>query len=163
MNRLEKIWKEFSEFAIKGNVIDLAVAVIIGGAFQPIVKSLVDDIIMPPIGLLTGGVDFKDLFIQLNHRDHIFGTLADAKAALADPKAVHAVTLNIGVLINNIVTFFLVAFAVFLLVRGINRLKRPKPSAPPVVKDCPACTLSIPIKATRCPHCTSDLSGAARV
>jgi len=149
------MWKEFKEFAIKGNAIDLAIGVIIGGAFQPIVKSLVDDIIMPPIGLLTGGIDFKDYFIQLNHRDHIFSSLADAKAALADPKAVHAVTINVGVLVNNIVTFMIVAFAVFLLVKGINQLKRPKPEAPPTAKDCPACTMSIPIKATRCPHCTS--------
>jgi large conductance mechanosensitive channel len=157
MNRLQNLWKEFSEFAIKGNVIDLAVAVIVGGAFQPIVKSLVEDVIMPPIGLLTGGVDFKDLFIQLNHRDHMFSSLADAKAALADPKAVHAVTMNVGVLMNNIITFLIVAVVVFLLVRGLNKLKGPKPNAAPVAKDCPACTMSIPIKATRCPHCTSEL------
>src|SRR4051812_43218959 len=110
------MWKEFKEFAVKGNVVDLAIGVIIGGAFQPIVKSLVDDIIMPPIGMLTGGIDFKDYFIQLNHRDHLFSSLADAKAVLADPKAIHAVTINVGVLVNNTVTFLIVAFAVFLLV-----------------------------------------------
>ena len=153
MNRLGHIWKEFKEFAVKGNAIELAMAVIVGGAFSPIIKSLVDDIIMPPIGLLTGGVDFKDFFIQLNHRDHIFATLDQAKAA-------HAVTMNIGILINNIITFLIVAFAVFLLVRGLSRLKRPK-TGPPVVKDCPACTLSIPIKATRCPHCTTELAATA--
>jgi large conductance mechanosensitive channel len=154
------MWKEFKEFAIKGNVIDLAVAVIIGAAFSPIVKSLVDDIIMPPIGLATGGIDFKDYFIQLNHRDHLFPSLAAAQAAAKDPKGVHAVTMNIGVLVNNVITFVIVAFSVFLLVKALNSLKKPQPSAAPVVKDCPACTMSIPIKATRCPHCTSDLSGA---
>jgi large conductance mechanosensitive channel len=152
MKALQHIWKEFKEFAIKGNAVELAVAVIIGGAFSPIIKSLVDDIIMPPIGFLTGGVDFRDVFIQLNHRDHIYRTLADARTA-------QAVTINIGVLINNIITFLIVAFTVFLLVRGMSRLKRPK-TGPPVVKDCPACTMSIPIKATRCPHCTSELSTA---
>jgi large conductance mechanosensitive channel len=162
MSRAAKILKEFKEFAVKGNVIDLAVAVIVGGAFTPIVKSLVDDIVMPPIGLLTGGVDFKDKFIQLNHRDHIFATLADAKKALADSNGIHAVTMNIGLFINNVITFLIVSFVVFLLVRALNTLKRPKANAEPVVKDCPACTMSIPIKATRCPHCTSDL-GAAHV
>src|SRR4051812_18326220 len=157
MNGFRNFFKELTEFAVKGNVVDLAVAVIIGASFQPIVKSLVDDVIMPPIGLLLGGVDFKDHFVQLNHRDHLFSSLADAKAALADPKAVHAVTINYGILINNIITFVIVSLAVFLLVRGINKLKSPA-NAPPVVKDCPACTISIPIKATRCPHCTTELS-----
>jgi large conductance mechanosensitive channel len=153
MSRLRSIIKEFKEFAVKGNVVDLAVAVIVGGAFTPIIKSLVDDIIMPPIGLLTGGVDFKDHFIQLSQRSRIFDSLDKAKAA-------HAVTINYGVLVNNLITFLIVAFAVFLLVRGLNSLKRPSPNAAPVVKDCPACTMSIPIKATRCPHCTSDLGAA---
>ncbi len=152
------MWKEFKEFAIKGNVIDLAVAVIIGAAFSPIVKSLVDDVIMPPIGLATGGIDFKDYFIQLNHRDHLFRTLAEAKAAAAstDPNAVHAVTMNVGVLMNNVITFLIVSFSVFLMVKALNSLKKPQPSAAAVVKDCPACTMSIPIKATRCPHCTTQ-------
>src|SRR5882762_6857317 len=116
MNRLAKIWKEFSEFAVKGNAIELAIAVIIGGAFGPVVTSLVNDIIMPPIGLLTGGVDFRDVFIQLNQRDHICRTLAEAKAA-------HLVTLNIGTFINTVINFLIVGFAVFLLVRGLTRLK----------------------------------------
>jgi large conductance mechanosensitive channel len=151
------MWKEFKEFAIKGNVIDLAVAVVIGAAFSPIIKSLVEEIIMPPIGLLTGGIDFKDYFIQLNHRDHVFKTLAEVKAAAADPNGIHAVTMNVGTLMNNIVTFLIVSFSVFLMVRALNKLKKPKPNAPPVVKDCPACTMSIPINARRCPHCTSEL------
>jgi large conductance mechanosensitive channel len=151
MSRLHNVVKEFKEFAVKGNVVDLAVAVIIGGAFTPIVKSLVDDIIMPPIGLLTGGVDFKDHFIQLSQRSQIFDNLDKAKAA-------HAVTINYGVLVNNVITFLIVSFAVFLLVRGLGALKRPSPNAAPVVKDCPACTMPIPIKARRCPHCTSELA-----
>jgi large conductance mechanosensitive channel len=153
MKRLSHVFKEFSEFAIKKNVLELAVAVIIGGAFGPIVNSLVNDIIMPPIGLLTGGVDFRDVFIQLNHRDHVFKTLVEAKAA-------HAVTLNIGLFVNTVINFLIVGFAVFLLVRGFNKLKRPK-NEPPVSKDCPMCAMTIPAKAKRCPHCTSELVRAS--
>ncbi|HEY2614080.1 MAG TPA: large conductance mechanosensitive channel protein MscL [Chthoniobacterales bacterium] len=154
MNWFHRIWKEFREFAIKGNAIDLAVAVIIGGAFSPIVNSLVNDVIMPPIGLLTGGVDFRDFFIQLNQRDHIYQTLAEAKTA-------HAVTLNAGLFFNTVINFLIVGFTVFLLVRGFNKLKHPTHA--PVSKDCPACTMTIPIKATRCPHCTTELAARAEV
>ena len=148
MTRIRKVIKEFQEFAVKGNVVDLAVAVIIGGAFTPIIKSLVDDIIMPPIGLITGGVDFKDHFIQLSHRELVFDSLDKAKAA-------HAVTINYGVLVNNMITFLIVAFCRFSARPRSNELKRPTPNVAPVVKDCPACTMSIPIKAKRCPHCTT--------
>jgi large conductance mechanosensitive channel len=154
MNRFRRIWKEFREFAIKGNAIDLAVAVIIGGAFSPIINSLVNDVIMPPIGLLTGGVDFRDFFLQLNQRNHIYQTLAEAKAA-------RAVTLNVGLFANTLINFLIVGFAVFLLVRGFNKLKHPTHA--PVSKDCPACTMTIPIKARRCPYCTTDLAERTEV
>src|SRR5579884_1760239 len=141
--------EEFKKFAMRGNAVDLAVGVIIGAAFGAIVNSLVNDIIMPPIGVLTGGVDFKDVFIQLNHRDQLFATLAEAKAA-------HAATLNIGIFINTVINFLIVGFAVFLLVRGLNKLKKPEQGAP-TTKDCPFCTMTIPVKATRCPQCTAEL------
>ena len=150
---LGNLWKEFREFAIKGNAIDLAIAVILGGAFTPIVNSLVKDIIMPPIGLITGGLDFSNKFMVLKAAKDgstAFNTPADAAKA-------GAVTWNYGNFITVLISFCIVSLAVFLLVRGINQLKRPKPNAPPVVKDCPACTMSIPIKATRCPHCTTEL------
>ncbi len=153
MTQLGHIWKEFKEFAIKGSAIDLAVGLIIGAAFGAIVNSLVNDVVMPPIGLITGGVDFKDVFVQLNHRDHIFATLAEAKAQ-------HAVTLNAGVFINAIINFIIVGFAIFLFVRALNRMKRPS-QVDPVVKDCPACAMTIPIKARRCPHCTTELTAPA--
>jgi large conductance mechanosensitive channel len=149
MNWFGQVWKQFKEFAIKGNAIELAVALIIGAAFGAIVNSLVNDVIMPPIGLLTGGVDFKDVFVQLNHREHVFATLAEAKAA-------HAVTLNIGVFINAIINFLIVGFAIFLLVRAMSKMKLPTSAS--VSKDCPACAMTIPVKAKRCPHCTSDLT-----
>jgi large conductance mechanosensitive channel len=148
------MWKEFKEFAIKGNVIDLAVAVIVGGAFTPVVNSLVKDIILPPITLLTGGLDFTHKFIVLKAAKNgstMFNTPADAAAA-------GAVTWNYGNFITLVISFLIVAFAVFLLVRGVNKLKKPQPNVPPVAKDCPACTMSIPIKATRCPHCTTQLA-----
>jgi large conductance mechanosensitive channel len=144
---------EFRGFLMKTNALALAIGVIIGGALGTVVNSLVNDIIMPPIGLLTGGVDFRDVFIQLNHRDHIFKTLAEAKAA-------HAVTLNVGLFVNTVINFLIVGFAIFLLVRGFNKLKRPK-NEPPVSKDCPMCAMTIPAKAKRCPHCTSELTGAS--
>ncbi len=149
------MWKEFKEFAVKGNAIDLAVGVIIGAAFGSIVTSLVKDIIMPPIGLLTGGLDFSNKFIVLKAAKDgstAFNTTADAIKA-------GAVTWNYGNFITLLINFLIVALAIFLVVRGLNRMKRPKPNSDPVVKDCPACTMSIPIKATRCPHCTTDLTG----
>jgi large conductance mechanosensitive channel len=153
MSWFSRVWKGFKEFAVKGNAIDLAVGIIIGAAFTTIVNSLVNDVIMPPIGLLTGGVDFKDVFIQLGQRDHLFATLDEAKAA-------HAVTLNIGVFVNAVINFLIVAFAVFALVRAIGKMKSSKRA--PVSKDCPVCAMTIPVKAKRCPHCTSELSDAAR-
>jgi large conductance mechanosensitive channel len=149
--------KDFREFAMRGNVVDMAVGIIIGGAFGTIVKSLVDDVIMPPIGLLLGGVDFSNLFVVLKE-----GAVAGPYAALADAKAAGAVTLNLGVFINTVITFLIVAFAVFMLIRAINSLKRKEeaPAAAPTTKDCPFCASAIPIKARRCPACTSELAGA---
>ena len=146
------VLKEFREFASRGNVIDLAVGVIIGGAFGKIVTSIVDDLLMPPIGLLLGQVDFRDLFVSLNGQ--VYPTLAAAKAASAP-------TLNYGQFVNTVIQFLIVAFAVFMLVRQINRLKTPVPSPPaPDAKDCPYCISRIPVKATRCPQCTSELRAA---
>jgi len=146
--------KEFKEFAVRGNVIDMAVGIIIGVAFGTIVKSLVSDIIMPPIGLLLGNVDFANLFAVLKD-----GTVPGPYATLADAQKASAVTVNYGVFVNTLISFIIVAFAVFLLIRQINRLKRKEeaPPAEPTAKDCPYCLLSIPLKATRCPHCTSEL------
>jgi large conductance mechanosensitive channel len=142
--------KEFKEFAVRGNVLDLAIGVVIGAAFGKIVTSLVDDLLMPPLGLLLGRVDFTNLFIPLTGQR--FATLAQAKAAGVP-------TINYGVFLNNLVTFLIVAFAVFLVVRQVNRMRRgeEKPAEAPVVKECPYCLSSIPVKATRCPQCTSDL------
>ena len=142
--------KEFREFAARGNVIDLAVGVIIGAAFGKMVTSLVDDIIMPPIGMALGGVDFTNKFVALNgvHYD----TLAQAKAA-------GAATVNYGNFVNTVVQFLIVAFVVFMLVRQINRLKTPAPApAEAESRDCPFCISRIPAKATRCPHCTSEVA-----
>jgi large conductance mechanosensitive channel len=146
--------KEFKEFAMRGNVVDMAVGIIIGGAFGTIVKSMVDDVIMPPIGLLVGGVDFSSLFITLKE-----GAMAGPYATPAAAKAAGAVTLNYGLFINSVISFLIVAFAVFLLINSINRLRREKETAPaaPTTKECPRCFSTIPIKATRCPHCTSDV------
>ncbi len=151
------VLKEFREFAMRGNVIDLAVGVVIGGAFGAIVKSLVDDVIMPPIGLLIGNVDFANLFIVLKE-----GAKAAAPyASVAAAKEAGAVTLNIGLFINALVSFTIVAFAIFMLVKVINRLKREEKvaEAPAEVttKECRYCLSSIPVKATRCPCCTSLL------
>ena len=141
--------KEFKEFAMRGNVLDLAVGVVIGAAFGKIVASLVDDVIMPPIGRLLGHVDFSNLFVSLS--DKSFDTLAAAKAAGAP-------TLNYGNFINTIINFLIVAFAIFLLVRTVNRWTT-KPAAPaaPTTKDCPQCAMAVPLAATRCGHCTSQL------
>lgn len=146
--------KEFREFAVKGNVVDMAVGIIIGAAFGTIVQSLVADIIMPPIGLLLGNVDFSSLFIVLRE-----GAAAGPYATPAIAKAAGAVTLNYGLFINTVISFIIVAFAVFMMIRTINRLKReqPAPAAAPTTKDCPFCFTAVPIKAVRCPHCTSEL------
>ena len=147
------MFKEFKEFAVKGNAVDLAVGVIIGAAFGGIISSLVKDIIMPPISVLTGGLDFSNKFIVLKAgKDG-----AESFTNIADAVKAGAVTWNYGNFITLVINFIIVAFAVFLLVRSLNRMKRPKPDEPAVAKDCPACTMSIPIKATRCPHCTSEL------
>jgi len=149
--------KEFKEFAMRGNVIDMAVGIIIGVAFGTIVKSLVSDIIMPPIGLLLGNVDFSNFFAVLRE-----GTVAGPYTALADAQKAGAVTINYGLFVNTIISFVIVAFAVFLLIRQINRFKREEaPLEEPTTKDCPYCFSSIPIKATRCPHCTSELGTAS--
>ena len=150
------MFKEFKEFAMKGNVFDMAVGIIIGAAFGKIVASLVGDVLMPPLGLLLGKVDFSSMFIDLSGQ-HL-PTLAAAKAA-------GAATLNYGLFINTIIEFLLVAFAVFLLVKQINRLKRPQPAgapAAPTTKGCPFCISPIPLQATRCPHCTSQLDAAQK-
>jgi len=157
MNWFKKCWKEFKEFAIKGNAVDLAVGVIIGAAFGSIITSLVKDIVMPPISLLSGGLDFSNKFIVLRAAKDgsvAFNTPADAAKA-------GAITWNYGNFITLLINFLIVAGAVFILVRAINRLKQPK-HAEPVTKDCPACAMTIPIKATRCPHCTTELSQSAR-
>ncbi len=148
------MFKDFKEFAMRGNVVDMAVGIIIGAAFGTIVKSLVSDVIMPPIGLLLGNVDFEKLFAVLKQ-----GATAGPYAALVDAQAAGAVTINYGVFINTIISFIIVAFAVFLLIRNINKLKRKEEAPPePTTKECTYCFSAIPIKATRCPHCTSQLN-----
>jgi len=148
------MFKEFKEFAMRGNVVDMAVGIIIGGAFGTIVKSLVSDVMMPPIGLLLGGVDFSNFFAVLKD-----GAVAGPYAALTEAQAAGAVTINYGIFLNALISFLIVAFAVFLLIKGINSMKREEEAAPaePTDKDCPFCCTSIPIKATRCPHCTAEL------
>ena len=148
--------KEFKEFAMKGNVLDMAVGIVIGAAFGTIIGSLVADVIMPPIGLLLGNVDFSNLFLVLKE-----GKVAGPYASLAAAKAAGAVSMNIGVFINTVINFIILAFAIFLLVRSVNQMKRKEQAPPPVptTKDCPHCFTAIPIKATRCPHCTSELKG----
>lgn len=143
--------KEFKAFAMRGNLLELAVAFILGVAFGRVVTSLVNDVIMPPIGLAVGGVDFSNLFINLSKPTYV--TLAEAQAAGAP-------TLNYGVFILTVLDFAVVAFVVFMLVRAVNRMQRPAPAAAPTTKDCPYCLSIIPLKATRCPHCTSELSAA---
>jgi large conductance mechanosensitive channel len=151
------MWKEFKEFAVKGNAIDLAVGVIIGAAFGGIVASLVKDILMPPIGWATGGLDFSNKFIVLKAG----ADGATNFATPADALAHKAITWNYGNFITLVINFVIVAFCIFLVVKAVNKMKRPAPGAKPVSKDCPACAMTIPIKATRCPHCTSELSEAA--
>jgi large conductance mechanosensitive channel len=147
------MFKEFKEFAMRGNVVDMAVGIIIGAAFGSIVKSLVDDVIMPVIGLLLGNVDFSNFFLVLKA-----GKVPGPYATMAEAKAATAVTMNYGLFINSIVTFLIVAFAVFLLIKQINALKR-KQEAPaaPTTKECPFCLSTVPLKAIRCPQCTSEL------
>jgi large conductance mechanosensitive channel len=149
--------KEFREFIARGNVIDMAVGVIVGAAFGAIVNSFVNDVVMPPIGLALGKVDFSNLFVVLRQ-----GSTPGPYASVAAAKAAGAVSINIGLFINAIISFLIVAFAVFMLVRGVNQLRRPKPvpAATSANKECPCCFTSIPVKATRCPNCTSDLPAA---
>jgi len=149
--------KEFKAFVLRGNMIDMAVGIIIGGAFGAIVKSLVDDIIMPPIGMLLGGLDFASFFILLKQ-----GKTPPPYASLADAKTAGAVTLNWGQFINILLAFVIVALVLFFLIKAVNRLRRQQeaPAAAPTTKDCPFCMTAIPIKAVRCPHCTSELSGS---
>jgi large conductance mechanosensitive channel len=142
------MFKEFKEFAMRGNVVDMAVGIVIGAAFGRIITSLVSDIVMPPIGLLLGKVDFSSLFLNLSGKS--YATLADAKAA-------GAATINYGTFLNTMIDFAIVAFVIFLAVRQINRLKKPESAPVPTTKDCPYCVSAIPIKATRCPNCTSEL------
>ena len=144
--------QEFKAFAMRGNVVDMAVGIIIGAAFGSIVKSLVDDMIMPPIGMILGNVDFSNLFLVL--KDGV--TAAAPYASLADAKTAGAVTVNYGVFLNSVISFLIVAFAVFMLIRNINRLKREEAPAT-ATKECPFCASSIALKATRCAHCTSEL------
>ena len=144
--------KEFREFAARGNVVDLAVGVILGAAFGKIITSLVNDIVMPPIGMAIGRIDFKNLYISLNGQRY---------ASLADAQKAGIATINYGVFLNTVLEFLIVAFVIFLMVRQINRLKTPEPSAPtPEARDCPFCLSRVPIKATRCPHCTSEIRSA---
>lgn len=146
--------KEFKEFAMRGNVIDMAVGIIIGAAFGTIVNSLVADIIMPPIGLILGNVDFSNLFLVLKE-----GKIPPPYESVAAAKAAGAVTFNFGIFINTVVSFLIVAFSIFILIRNINKLKKKEEAAPavPTTKECPACLSVVPIKATRCAHCTSEL------
>jgi large conductance mechanosensitive channel len=149
--------REFREFAVRGNVVDMAVGIIIGVAFGGVVQSLVSDVIMPPVGLLLGNVDFANLFVILKA-----GTVPGPYSSVADAHDAGAVTINYGVFVNTILGFLVVAFAVFLLVRSVNRLKREQ-EAPPAeltTKECPHCLSTIPIKAARCAHCTSQLASA---
>ena len=148
------MFREFKEFAMRGNVVDMAVGIIVGGAFGTIAKSLVNDVLMPPIGLLVGGVDFSEFFIVLKK-----GLTPGPYASLADAQAAGAVTLNYGLFVNSVITFLIVAFAVFLLVKSINNLRREEEKNPEAAtKDCAYCFTSIPAKATRCPRCTSNLT-----
>ncbi|RPI13464.1 MAG: large-conductance mechanosensitive channel protein MscL [Acidobacteriales bacterium] len=140
--------KEFKEFAMRGNVLDMAVGIIIGAAFGKIITSFVSDILMPPIGLLLGNVDFATLFLNISGQT--YATLADAKKA-------GAATINYGLFLNTVLDFLIVAFAIFLLIRQVNKLSR-QPAAAPTTKDCPFCLSAVPIKAVRCAHCTSQLA-----
>ena len=141
--------KEFKEFALRGNLVDLAIGFIIGAAFTGLVQSLVNDIIMPIVGRITGGVDFSNYFFNLSSQEY-----PSLKAA----KDAGAATVNYGLFINLIINFVIVAFCIFLVVKAMNKLKRPASDEEPASKDCPACAMTIPVKATRCPHCTTELA-----
>jgi large conductance mechanosensitive channel len=147
--------KDFKEFIMRGNVVDMAIGIVIGAAFGTIVKSFVDDVLMPPIGLLMGNVDFANLFVTLREGAKAAGPYASLAAA----KAAGAVTLNVGVFINTIISFLIIAFAVFLVIKSLNRMKREEapPAVAPTTKECPYCLSEIPLMASRCPHCTSEL------
>jgi len=149
--------KEFKEFAMKGNVLDMAVGIVIGAAFGLIIASLVADILMPPVGLLLGNADFSNIFSVLKE-----GKVAGPYATPAAAKAAGAVTMNWGIFINTIINFVIVAFAIFLLIRGVNAMRREKeaPPAEATTKECPYCLSVIPLKARRCPHCTSEVTAA---
>lgn len=154
------MWGEFKKFAVRGNVVDMAVGIIIGGAFSTIVKSLVGDIIMPPIGLMLGEVDFAELMIVISH-----GTVPGPYLSVDEAKAAGAVTINYGLFINSLVSFTIVAFAVFLLVKAINKIREfeeqpaaAEAPAPVTTKECPHCISTIPLAANRCPQCTSTLA-----
>ena len=142
------MFKEFKDFVMRGNVLDLAVGVIIGGAFGKIITSLVNDVLMPPIGLLLGGVNFSNLFISLDGK--VYESLDVAKAA-------GAATVNYGLFFNTVIDFTIVAFIIFLIIKSVSKLQKPAPVADPATKECPHCFSTISIKATRCPHCTSEL------
>lgn len=151
------MFKEFREFALKGNVLDMAVGIIIGAAFGLIVTSLVQDVIMPPIGLLLGSIDFSNIFSVLKD-----GKAAGPYATLAAAKAAGAVTINWGVFVNTVINFVIVAFAIFLLVKAVNKARREKAAEPPAptTRECPYCLSAVPLKATKCAHCTSELKAA---
>lgn len=142
------MYSEFKEFIMKGNVVDLAIGVVIGVAFGKIVTSFVEDILMPPIGLALGRVDFSNLFINLSGKDY---------PSVAAAKAAGAATLNYGIFFNNILNFLIIALAIFLLIQQINRMQRPAAAPAPTTKDCPYCLSAVPLKATKCAHCTSEL------
>jgi large conductance mechanosensitive channel len=144
------MFKEFKAFAMRGSVVDMAVGIIIGAAFGKIVTSLVADILMPPFGLILGRMDFSSLFLNISGKSY---------ASLADAKAAGAATINYGIFLNNVIDFLIVALAIFLLIRQINRWNKPAPAAVPTTKDCPYCATAIPVKATRCPNCTSEIRG----
>lgn len=145
------MWKEFKEFAMRGSVLDLAIGIIIGGAFGKIISSFVTDILMPPLGLILGRVNFSDLYINLSGGSY---------ASLEEAKKAGVATINYGMFIQNVVDFLIIAFVIFLMVRQINRMRKGKEPETPVNKECPYCASNIPIKAIRCPNCTSELKAA---
>ena len=151
------MFKEFKEFAVKGNVVDMAVGIIIGVAFGAVVKSLVSDVIMPPVGLLFGNVDFSNFFLVLKQGAQAVGPYT----MVSEAQKAGAVTLNYGIFVNTVINFAVIAFAMFLVVRSMNRLSRQKEAQPtePTTKECPYCLSVIPLKATRCAHCASELKG----